>query len=185
MDNQGVHVADGDPGVRHGAGPRVDDKCVDVADGDPGYRDFQPGNRRALRLFRWCRYGDTSPPAAVPNVNAAGDLWLRCLGGRWTCWLEAVSERGFPRIAQGLGPLGERPEHSVPHPMFGVGMGARGSPRNERPSPRGMDALWRGRPVSGRGWVWLAQKPSFYGGTGPAYDGETFSDVINDNKECD
>ena len=156
--NQGVHVPDGDACVGHRAGPRVDDQCVHVADGDAGGRDFQPGKRRALRLRRGVgaakpahrRRRPTGTPPGTHGYDVEGMVDM--LAG--SCF-----ESGLPRTAQGLGPPGERPEHPVPHPIFGVGMGARGSPRNERPSPRGMGALWRGRPVSGRGWVGWRKNP--------------------------
>ena len=93
-----------------------------------------------------------SAPAAWPKGNAAGGLgpdvegMVDMLAGR-------CSGTGYPRIAQGLGSPGQRPEHPVPLQTSGAGMGARGSPRNERPYRRGMNALTGGRPDSGRGWV--------------------------------
>ena len=116
--------------------------------------------------------GETSPrrrrPTGTPPPGAHG----YDVGGTVDMLAGRCFGRGFPRIAQGLGPLGERPEHPVPHPMFGVRMGARGSPRNERPSPRGMDALWRGRPALGGGWVGWCKNPVRVCTTGPTGDGE-------------
>ena len=80
--------------------------------------------------------------------------------------------RGFPRIAQGLGSPGQRPEHPVPDPMLGVEMGARGSPRNERPSPPGMNAPTGDRSASGGGWVGWRKNPVRVCTTGPEGDGE-------------
>ena len=72
----------------------------------------------------------------VPNGNAAGAFWPDAEGvadmpaGR--CFGDL-----FLRDREGSVELpGECPEHPVPLRTSGAGMGARGSPRNERPSRR-------------------------------------------------
>ena len=106
------------------------------------------------------------------------------LGVRWTCWLEGVSGgdsrgsrkawdhlengRSILSLNQGSGSgwaLGGHPETSAhPHGEW------------TRFGEAGPFRAWDGL---------VGAKTQFLWRTGPAYDGETFSDVINDNKECD
>ena len=120
----------------------------------------------------------------MPKVNAAGGPWLRCLGVRWTCWLEGVSggdSRGSRKAWDHL----ENTRSILSRTQCsGSGWALGGHPETSaHPHAEWMRFGEAGPLWAGDGQV--GEKTRFPCGTGPAYDGETFSDVINDNKECD
>ena len=89
------------------------------------------------------------------------------------------SGSSFLGIARGLWAARWMLGASCPSSNVWAGMGARGPPRNERPSRRRMDARSGDETTSVKGWVgWRKNRVSV--GTGPAGDGEAFPEVYSE-----
>ena len=156
--------------VPHLAGPGVDNQGVHVGDGDSGGRDFQPGETPGPPAGPGVRDGETSPRWRRPTGTPPGALG-RTLTVRWTCWLGGVSggdSRGSRKVwghpdngrsilfrTQCSGSrwaLGGHPETSA-------------HPHGERPRFREVGTLWAGNGLVG-------EKTQFACGTGSSDDGK-------------
>ena len=106
-----------------------------------------------------CRGGETSPPAAVPNGNAAGDPWLRCRGYGGHAGWKLFRER-IPEDRARLGTTRRTPGASCPAPdIRGRDGRSGGTPKRAPILTRNGRAFGRSARF-GQGIGWLARRLS-------------------------